>query len=148
MTCNHQFGDRCPTLDLNIKKLPYLYKVVRFNNITKYCSVNNFKEISITEEGFQKMNWYKSNVNFFDVRLLYLYKFNKIHHNIWVPFQNPHSVVKIEKDEIVGVGNLDGGYRLIYYNNTLSLTTHTPAFFLDWADITKKTNRSLKLKEI
>lgn len=127
--------------------------MVRFNNITKYCSVNNIREISITEEGFQKMNWYKSNLQFIQVRLLYLYKFNKInHYSTWIPFKDPHSIVKIEKDDIVGVGNLDGGYRLIYYNNVLSLTSHTPAFFIDeyngWIDITKKTNRSLKLKEL
>ena len=122
--------------------------MVRFNNITKYCSVDNFKEISMTEEGFQKMNWYKSNLRF--IRLLYLYKFNKINPNLgWIPFEDPHSIVKIEKDDIVGVGDLDGGYRLIYYNNVLSLTSHTPAFFIDeWIDITKHTNRKLKLKEI
>ena len=136
--------------------------MIRFNNITKYCSVDKFKNIYLTEEGFQKMNWYKSNLKFIEVRngsggknrapekiLLYLYKFNKINHHLgWIPFQDPHSIVKIKNNEIVGIGNLDGGHRLIFYNDTLSITTHTPSFFIDWTDITKYTNRKLKLKEI
>lgn len=135
--------------------------MVRFNNITKYCSVDNFKDISLTEEGFQKMNWYKSNLVFSEVRngsgginrvpkkiILFLYQFKTISDIGWIPFPNPHSSIKIEKDEIVGIGNLDGAYKLIYYNNVLSLATHSPTFFLDWTDITKYKNRSLKLKEM